>query len=137
QLRRDLAAHRLAVLDPDLALRALGQVDVQAQHRAAGRGQVLHAQQLQPQRPDGRGEQRRDFVRLRVHAWSGAIPGKQKGAARAPFQSPALVRWISAYPRSNAGTDPSLRKRKRLRGALDVSDKLVAGAGFEPATFGL
>src|SRR5690606_6697373 len=134
---RNLAAGGLAILDPDRTRVAFRGVDVQAHHRAAGGRQVLDAKQLQPQRRYGRGEQRGDLVCLVGHrSFDRSEKTKTKRGPAGPF---VQYRWIPAWPPAAGDHEAQAsRKRKRLRGAfIATRQSVVAGAGFEPATFGL
>ena len=107
-------------------------VDVQAQQRAAAGGREFHAQQLQPERCHRRGEQFLDFFAL-PDMRRGLISRlrnfeKQKRAIR-PFSGTSRFRC-------RRRPEPPDDKTGQYRWT-DIALKLVAGAGFEPATFGL
>src|SRR6185312_1099993 len=151
QQRGKLATGRFAILDAHLAplafgsSRTFGKVQVDPQGTLPLRRREFHAQAFQPEIGQDGAEALCECVRVHQYV---SRSQKQKMGSSGPF--PAPCRSVLAdvpTPGSSSGvraaskpeqTRRILRPTKKPHEEAFLSKKdLVAGAGFEPATFGL
>jgi hypothetical protein len=123
------AADRFAIVEID---RAIPRVDVKAQQGAGVAGAEFAAQQLQSQRLHGRASKASISCCFTLrHRRASPWFGPNKKGREAPF---GYFLFPDDSARKSALAESS--NKKASTEALSFP-KLVAGAGFEPATFGL